>query len=99
MFYNTTNETGDKLKEYREKASQQDREVLDLFINNSGKAWNSHEVEKRLGKYSRSSIVRSINTLENEGLIEKTANKVIGNFGRLVHTYRLSGENGQNNLF
>ena len=99
MFYNTTNETGDKLKEYREKASQQDREVLDLFKNNSWKAWNSHEIEKKLGKYPRSSIVRSMNTLEREGIIYKTANKVMGKYGRLVHTYRLSGDNGQNNLF
>ena len=98
MFYNTTSETGKKLEEYRRKASKQDYEILTLFTRN-GEEYTSHDVEDQLKKYPRSSIVRSMNTLEREGIIYKTANKVMGKYGRLVHTYRLSGENGQNNLF
>ena len=98
MFYNTTSETGNKLKEYRSKASKQDYEVLRVFTKDY-KEYTSHQVEDHLEVYPRSSIVRSMNTLEREGIIYKTANKVMGKYGRLVHTYRLSGENGQNNLF
>ena len=98
MFYNTTSETGKKLEEYEKKASKQDYEVLTLFTR-THKEYTSHQVEDQLEVYPRSSIVRSMNTLEREGIICKTANKVMGKYGRLVHTYRLSGENGQNNLF
>lgn len=98
MFYNTTSEMGNKLKEYRQKASKQDYEILRIFTENH-KEYTSHDIEDKLKVYPRSSVVRSMNTLENEGIIFKTANKVMGKYGRLVHTYRLSGENGQNNLF
>jgi predicted transcriptional regulator len=99
MYYNSTSETGGKLKEYRSKALGQDKEVLFVFRKNVGRAFSSHEIEDFLEMYPRSSIVRSLNTLENDGLIVKTANKVMGKYGRLVHTYRLANEVGQNNLF
>jgi predicted transcriptional regulator len=99
MYYNTVSETGNKLKEYKAKASRQDWEVLKIFTNNAGREYTSHQVEDILEVYPRSSVVRSMNTLENEGLISKTARKVTGKYGRAVHTYRVANEVGQSSLF
>ena len=99
MFYNTTSETGSTLKGFRNASLGQDNEVLFFFRSHSDKSYSSHDVEDHFKKYPRSSIVRSMNTLEREGKISKTGLKVEGKYGRPVHTYRFSDETGQNNLF
>lgn len=89
MFYNTTNLTGDLLEEAERLTAKQDKEIYQFFLNNPSKYLSSHDVEDYLKKYPRSSIVRSMNTLTNAGLIFKTEKQVIGKYGKLVYTWKL----------
>lgn len=88
-FYNTTNEQGQILADFKGRANKQDSLVLDVFARNSDREFTSHDIGEILGQFPRSSIVRSMNTLEKNGRISKTHNKVIGKYGRPVYTYKL----------
>lgn len=98
MYYNTTNLTQDQLREAQSLASRQDTQVFNLFYEHSDLEYTSHEVEDILQVYPRSSIVRSINTLTNMDLLEKTNNQVIGKYGKLVYTWKLKQKHDQLSL-
>ena len=88
-YYNTIGEIGKTLKENIEKAKTQD-ERLKLIIhayprNRTFTTQILHTAYEQLYKKAKeSSIVRSVNTLKNEGFIEETGNKVKGQYGRNV---------------
>jgi len=57
----------------------------------------SHDVEDILeGKVVRSSVVRAINTLTKRGFLEKTSQKAVGKYGKLVYLWRM--KEGQQQL-
>jgi predicted transcriptional regulator len=90
MYYNTTHLTGELLEEANKLTSKQDKIIFGLFADNPGGYFSSHDVEDKLGKYPRSSIVRSMNTLTNRGLISKTNQQVTGKYGKLVYLWTLN---------
>ena len=91
MYYNTTNETGSKLKSSRSKASRQKDVILNVF-----KRGTKLSPEDGL-RYSQlnapiTSIRRAISDLTEEGLLIKTDTMKKGMYGKLVHTWRLKGK-------
>jgi len=95
-FYNTTSETGDTLKDYKEKATSQDMDVLKLLKRMTGlrlitpyNIWRVLvDTNPSYKNTPRDSIKRSFSNLKNRGLIEKSG-KTMGDYGRKVCTWRL----------
>lgn len=95
-YYNTTNATNPNLATYHNKASTQDSQIAKIFEGNRERAFGASTVWQMFneGKHFKAqapitSIRRSLNTLEKEGIVEKTGNKQTGAFGRLENLYRL----------
>ena len=91
MFYNTTNETGDILKEYRRKAMSQDELVLEFY--KQGGLWSPSQVqEKVLPNAPLTSVRRSITNLTTIGKLVKTVVKMKGIYDRPEYCWRINKE-------
>ena len=86
MYYNTTNETGDNLKESHRKAESQEQKVLNYFRNN-GEASPS-TVASTLN-ILLTSVRRCITNLTSYGYLEKTTEKADGIYGRPEYIWRV----------
>ena len=89
IYYNTVKETGKTLKENIDKTKTQDQKVKQVIQSALSEKFTTYEVWENYNDIFRnkapySSIVRSVNTLKNEGFIEETGNKVKGQYGRNV---------------
>ena len=91
-YYNTNHEVGDELAESREKASRQRDLVLALFRSNPGASMAPHQVLRAVAVAGTpiTSIRRAMTDLTALGHLEKTSDMVMGDFGKKVHTWRLS---------
>lgn len=100
MFYNTTKETGDTLETSRTKAKSQDEAVLNYFreypnLNHTPERCLRHFKimetlnDNRWFRTPITSIRRSFSNLHNRGLIQKTGEMAKGDFGKMVHTWKL----------
>ena len=101
-YYNTNQEQGSTLQESEFKALKQDDAVLDVFRCKSYLSWTPEwilthlKLETPLAEHDRwvktpiTSIRRSFTNLKNRGLIEKTDNMVKGDYGKLIHTWKLT---------
>ena len=91
-YYNTTHET-ENLPKFAAKAKSQDEEIKGIIHKYADKTRIPITPEMILGFMRRqpplTSIRRSFNTLEKEGFIEKTGQKVTGLYGRPVNVYKL----------
>lgn len=99
-YHNTNRESGSKLKESRSKALTQDEAVLEYFqsYNNLGttpeRVLRHFQITERL-KDNRwhnvpiTSLRRSFSNLKRKGLIYKTDVMVKGDYGKLVHVWKL----------
>ena len=87
-YYNTTNEVNPQLKMFHLKASSQDKHIIEmaqkLKVFSASKIFNQYPK-----KIPITSVRRSLNTLMNEGLIEKTGNYVMGIYSRKEFEYRI----------
>lgn len=93
MYYNTTGETGEALRRFREKASGQDVRVMDLFIQKHDALMTPCDVWAELGRQDvLTSIRRSITNLTREGYLIKTSAKTKGIFGRPCFLWKLNPE-------
>lgn len=96
MFFNTINQTGQKLKASKIKAERQETKVLALFHILGGPLTPAQVYDMMItwglisDKTPLTSIRRAINVLTKEGKLEKTYNKKLGNFGVPNHTWRLA---------
>ena len=98
-YFNTTNETGDQLKEYTLKAGSQAAMILDYFRNHPGEEFTPWEVHLKAFAESKdpnifdnpiiTSVRRSMTVLTNHGFLEKTQNKKTGVYGRPCYTWKL----------
>lgn len=89
-YYNTTNEKGEKLKEYQAKALTQKEMITRHFLKNKGKEFSPSEVWQKLFDIFTpiTSIRRAISDLTDEGILVKTQNQKKGLFGRKEHTWK-----------
>lgn len=99
-YYNTNKETGSKLKESQSKALTQDECVLAYFKSYDNLGATPERVlrhlkimeklsENRWSNTPITSIRRSFSNLKNKGLIRKTDVMVKGDYGKLVHVWKL----------
>ena len=88
-FYNTTNEQGQVLMSFKEKASNQESAVLGVFETYFRPlTWS--DVQRLLPvDMNEISIKRSISTLKSKGVLEKTTEKEIGVYGKPNYKYKL----------
>jgi hypothetical protein len=80
MYYNTTNESAEQLKMFKGKATKQENEILQLFKRDS--FLSPSDVQKEFQNYPLTSVRRAITNLTIAGLLEKTADKRPGIYGR-----------------
>ena len=94
-FFNTTNESGQHLKEYRSQAKEQDERVLQIF-RGSGKAailppsFVSSLYDRLYQQTPITSIRRSITNLTKAGKLEKTNQKRIGPYARPEYCWQIA---------
>lgn len=95
MYYNTTNESGNQLQAFTDKADAQDKLVLALFKQH-GKLSPS-KVYELLIKAKQitpatpiTSIRRSISYLTRDGYLLKTEDKVKGTYGRSEKVWKIN---------
>ena len=91
MHYNTTEETGESLKEYREKAERQEDKVLAIF-REMGFPMTAEQVHNQFPNSFMTpitSIRRAITDLTNKGLLERTEEKRKSFFNRATYVWKL----------
>lgn len=92
-FYNTTNESGDVLAQFKRKARSQDIRVLDFFLANPKSLVTPCDVWASLLRADvLTSIRRSVTNLTVEGLLIKTDLRAEGVYGRPCHLWKLNPE-------
>jgi hypothetical protein len=93
-FYNTTEEKGQDLQNWRDKAKSQEDAILEFFRRVPPQSvWPRHLINKMVfrGKAETTSMSRALRNLTKQGKLEKTDIKVDGDKGRKVGTWRKSG--------
>lgn len=90
-YYNTNGEAGDVLRESRNGARAQQDAVLALFTRRPEALLAPHEVHEILGAGATplTSIRRAITNLTEAGLLEKTDERRLGQYGKYVYCWRL----------
>jgi hypothetical protein len=91
-YFNTANESPEKVKEHKEDTSVQNQKIYNYFLINKGIEFSSSDLmsENVLDKDTPiTSYRRAVNTLMNKGLIEQSGRKSI-KYDRLEYTYKLS---------
>ena len=80
MYYNTTNEEGEDLRESWTKTATQDELILALFKENPNQSFTPNEIQHLCDTCDRNwpitSIRRTINTLTKSGNLTKTDTKL-----------------------
>lgn len=90
-FYNTTNETGEDLKEHRERAISQEEAIESLYRSHPDRAIGPWQVEKLIeGEWPITSIRRAITNLTKRGVLVKTDHKRRGRHGRPEYMWQLN---------
>ena len=84
MYYNTTNEKGDKLKEYKEKAKSQQQIILEFLKEHPDKKYTSADLHRILfwNKSPITSVRRVMSDLKKDDIVEKLNSRAPGNYGR-----------------
>lgn len=92
MYYNTTNQSGSTLAEYKQSAISQDEYILALFDFYSHRRFTPFDIQKayRLRDTPITSIRRSLNTLTKQGKLIKLDQTVPGKYGRPNHLWTLA---------
>lgn len=91
LFYNTTHMSEKELRQRRIGAAGQCRAILKFFQDNPSGYFTPFEVQKYAGMPQTpiTSIRRAINTLTLAGLLVKTDQMKIGEYGAVNHTWKL----------
>jgi predicted transcriptional regulator len=89
IFFNTTQETGNQLKEGKVMTSNQDAKVLAVFFANKNKSFNPWEIMARIGgrKILIGSVRRAIHALYKREFITRSGVS-IGKAGRKNFSYK-----------
>lgn len=91
-FYNTCNESGDKLKESKRKVVSQEVIILSYFIGRNAELSPSQteQILRFRGFYwPITSIRRAITNLTRKKLLEKTDRQVIGKYKHKEYLWKL----------
>lgn len=90
-FFNSTNETGEQLKEFTEKAESQHEKVLRFFKANPGRNYTPFDVHKAVfdDTVPITSTRRSLTVLTNKHLLIRLDTKQIEEYGRSNYCWTL----------
>lgn len=92
-FYNTIHLKDESLEKEKSAAKTQERAILWIFFRHNAKM-TPFEVSALLGDpWPITSVRRAINTLTEQGLLEKCDEMRNGQYGKPNHTWRLVGGN------
>ncbi len=93
MYYNTTNEQGEDLRELMSKAMTQQDRIIELFKANKGTELTPPEVLNEVFTLDTplTSIRRAITTATNQGFLVQTGNKKMGSYGRSNYCWKYKG--------
>ena len=100
-YYNTNEEKGTTLKESKKKAKTQDEMVLEYFKNYDNLGATPERVlrhfkimetlsESKWHNTPVTSVRRSFSNLKRKGLIRKTDVMIKGDYGKMVHIWKLN---------
>ncbi|MAE87959.1 MAG: hypothetical protein CMB80_34810 [Flammeovirgaceae bacterium] len=89
-FFNTTNESGETLRNYREAARSQDTKIAEYFADMNMPMSPSQVNAAVLKDSPLTSIRRSITNLTQRGVLRKTETKVDGPYGRPEYLWELN---------
>ena len=90
QYFNTTGETGVTLATYRNKAAEQDKEVLDIIDRLGGSASPSQVWRAVSKKWPITSCRRAMTNLTKAGKLVKTGEKRLGEYGRAECVWRMA---------
>ena len=88
MYYNTTNETGDDLKQSHKKAKSQSDKILDIFKTSKKASPSQVMLALPVGTLI-TSVRRSITDLTKDGHLEKTSEQRKGLYGKKEYIWKL----------
>jgi len=93
MYYNTTNEQGEDLRELMNKAINQQDRIVDFFKSNKGKELTPPEVLREIFNINTplTSVRRAITNATNQGFLVQTGNKKQGSYGRSNYCWKYRG--------
>ena len=103
MYFNTTNQTGNKLIAEWNNADTQEKRIMGIFLTKRSlmTAPQVHgryiELYPELSNTPLTSIRRGITVLTNKGKLIKTGELAVGYYGKLNYKYKLA--NNQLEIF
>jgi len=95
-FYNTTNLTGEELAQERANCKGQEKDVLDLYHRHNETAASPEDIHQHYNylkgdnRTPLTSIRRAITTLTKKGLLVKTDEHKIGQYGKKIYLWRVA---------
>jgi hypothetical protein len=87
-YFNTTNEAGQLLINYTEKANTQKETVHTFFKAHPTGLYTTVEVQEATGRKCHASVKRAVSELKGEAKVFKTCFKVIGMWGKPCFKYQ-----------
>lgn len=88
MHYNTTNESGQMLISFSEKAQSQESIIYEFFKQNKGVGYTWSELKEFFHEMNEISLKRSMSDLKNEGKLIKTDEKGMSKYNRPAYKYK-----------
>ncbi|MCP4568363.1 MAG: hypothetical protein GY841_12365 [FCB group bacterium] len=99
-YYNTTAETGDRLKDSETKTGTQTDRILSYFKSRPTGLFSPADIQDRvLPGAPLTSVRRAMTDLTADGLLRKTGRLVPGKFGKLNYCWKLAAAPVQLSLF
>jgi hypothetical protein len=92
MFYNTTNEQGEQLKAYTEKAESQQQKILKFFKEQPAVEYGSSQLVRLIfnNQTPITSVRRSVTNLINEGKLTYSGRTRTGMYNRSERLVKLA---------
>tara|TARA_R110000824_G_scaffold100738_5_gene239421 strand:- start:349 stop:699 length:351 start_codon:yes stop_codon:yes gene_type:complete len=89
MYYNTTSETGNDLKESHKKSISQSDKVLEFFKENKKATPSDVLIGLRNSQMLLTSVRRCISDLTKDNYLEKTDKKKKGMYGKKEYVWQI----------
>ena len=92
MFYNTIHQTGDQLDLFKKNNVKQDDKIYTFFTENPDKTFTPFEVqnEMKMRNVPITSIRRAMNSLTRKGMLIKTDEQRLGEYGKVNYCWKLA---------
>ena len=89
-YHNTNLEEGETLDASESKAQYQEQIVLAFFWARPTRLFSPCDVQEHIPQWLLTSIRRAITNLTDDGYLNKTDQRKIGRYGKMVHLWALN---------